>query len=249
MGKLRFYIYKLSTSPGMLELAIKRGIHAEWIVEAGCHDGSDTLKFAAVDTVRKVYAYEPDPIARAIAIKRVSGSLQGEKVEIYPYALVEKKQTLTLLSNGGQLGTGSSQVLEPSKIEKESSYSIEGRRLDEVLIPHNNQGLLWLDVEGGALDAIEGARGLMNQFRLIQIEVEFQNMWGRRKKNYKDVIRFLNKQDFLLMYAPVSPGLFGDLTFVRREEASFMEKVRSLGLRIVLTLLHSIIFPITHPRK
>jgi FkbM family methyltransferase len=249
MKKFRFVIYDFFRAPNIIDFISKHKISINWVVEAGCHDGSDTIKFLKVPSVRRIYAFEPDEIARMRAESNCAAPILNGEIVIYPFALANENRDFILLGNAGQYGTGSTQVIEIKEENLAGAKSIQGRRLDETLMPESGEGLLWLDVEGSALTALEGSRAVLNRFTLIQVEVEFQDMWGGRMRNFESVIRFLESFNFCLIKAPIYPGLFGDLLWRSNPERKHLLRIRSWILKKILILLHTYLYPFTHKKK
>jgi FkbM family methyltransferase len=249
MKRIRYSVYEVIKVPDIVGFILKNKIEVKWVIEAGCHDGSDTIRFLKIPSVLKIYAFEPDSVARQKALVNCSNNIESGEVEIFPFALVRVSQEYEVLGNAGELGTGSSQVVEKTNPSNHIEHIIQGKRLDEVLNPEYGDGLLWLDVEGGALEALEGAKSILNRFAIIQVEVEFQDMWGRRKRNFDSVIALLEYHGFTLLNAAIYPGLFGDLLFVRRTGATTQQRLRSVALKGILSLLHKGIYPVTHKNK
>ena len=63
VGRLLEKIYARYANPGLLSIAKKRCLPFDWVIEAGCHDGTDTLKFLSLEQVKMVFAFEPDDAA------------------------------------------------------------------------------------------------------------------------------------------------------------------------------------------
>ena len=53
----------------VIEIAKRRSIDIDWILEAGCHDGSDTVVLSNYFQPDRYLAFEPDATARIKAIK------------------------------------------------------------------------------------------------------------------------------------------------------------------------------------
>jgi FkbM family methyltransferase len=244
--KIRYIIYDFFKVPNIIDFISTQNLKIEWVVEAGCHDGSDTIRFLEIPSVRRIYAFEPDKIARQRAELKCATLIQNGAIVISPFALAKENRDLQVLGNAGEFGTGSTQITEISEGSFTGANLIQGRRLDETPVLESGEGLLWLDVEGSALDALEGGSAILKRFALIQVEVEFQDMWGRRKRNFDTVIRFLEGYGFSLIKAPVYPGLFGDLLFARNPEKKLPLQVRSWILKGILKTIHVYLYPITH---
>ena len=88
MGKKFNKFYNAFSNPGLLAVAQKRLIDYQWVIEAGCHDGTDTLKFLEMPNVVKIYAFEPDEIAANKAEAKFKS--HGERVKLHRLALMDR---------------------------------------------------------------------------------------------------------------------------------------------------------------
>lgn len=249
MKKTRYAIYNLTNIPDLFKMIAKRKIHIEWVVEAGCHDGSDTIKFVSLPKIRKIYAFEPDSVARQAAESNCKQLILSNILTISPFALQNENSEYFVLSNGGAYGTGSSQVVDMNQNKDAHPTIVQGKRLDELIENESEYGLLWLDVEGSALEVLQGSQKILSKIKIIKVEVEFQDMWGRRKSNFESVINYLQINGFCLMYAPIYPGLFGDLLFLRKNDITRLNRCISFFLRKTILVLHKYLFRLTHKRK
>ena len=250
MGKTFNRFYTAFSNPGLLSVAQKRQVDYQWIVEAGCHDGADTLKFLAMPNVMKVYAFEPDEVAATKAEAKFKS--HGDRVELHRLALMDRPGFIDLSSPTGEFGDGSSIVgnfrTKLSELDSEIRY-LKCSNLDTELKDLKGNGLLWLDVEGAAAKVLTGADNVLKSINLIQVEVELHNS-KHRKADFSSVNRILNRSKFSLIYAPLHPGFFGDAVYIKTELLNTLEKLRSRSLNVAYLLLHLIIYPpLGKPRR
>jgi len=151
MGKILNNFYYAFSNPGLLSIAQKRNLDFQWVIEAGCHDGSDTLKFLEMPNVLKVYAFEPDEVAANKAEAKFKS--HGERVKLHRLALMDRPGFIDVSSPTGEFGDGNSIVGNFRSDESELNSGIKYFRcsnLDSELKDLTGNGLLWLDVEGAA---------------------------------------------------------------------------------------------------
>ena len=250
MGRLLNRIYSEYSNPGLLSVAQKRQLDFRWVVEAGCHDGADTLKFLELPNVLKVYAFEPDEVAANDAAAKFES--HGERVKLHRLALMDRPGFIDLNSPTGEFGDGNSIVGNFRTDESELDSGIRYMRcstLDAELKDLNGDGLLWLDVEGAAAKVLTGAASVLKSISLIQVEVELHNS-KHRLADFSKVHRILNKSEFSLIYAPLHPGFFGDAVYTKSEFLGTFEKLRSCALFSAYLLLHLLIYPaLGKPRR
>jgi FkbM family methyltransferase len=197
MGYLINRIYSRYSNPGMLSIAEKSQLDYQWVIEAGCHDGADTLKFLRLPKDLKVYAFEPDEVAATKAEAKFKS--YGDRVDLRRLALMDKPGFIEVSSPTGEFGDGNSIVGNFRSDESELDNGIKYLRcsnLDSELKDLNGNGLLWLDVEGAAAKVLMGARNVLESINLIQVEVELHNS-QYRKSDFSKVNRILNKSKFL----------------------------------------------------
>ena len=239
------YVYRLasgSLSPTQLELYCKKkSIDFSWVVEAGCHDGSDTVVFSKMPNVARVFAFEPDYTARKKAKERFIDE-KYSNIDLSELGLMNQSGYARIKYHAGEKGSGNSHIeLSPLK---ESDDDILITTLDEFFSqtsPRSGQGLMWLDVEGAAVNVFEGAPASLKTFNLIKVEVEFRKMNEFRTGNYKQVIDILEKSGFVMVRGTIHPGLFGDLIFVRKGSGKNVY-ISQVTMKLLFLLLHDGIY-------
>jgi FkbM family methyltransferase len=215
------------------------GIEIDWVIEAGCHTGSDTKKMIEDFGIRRIYGFEPDKIAR-IAAERLLEDYLDKKVTISPFALMNKNAIFGV-SYVGEPGNGSTQVRDLSV--SSSKASVEAIRLDDFKINETTLGCMWLDVEGAASDVILGGIETLKSLAVIKIEVEYHDMSSSRKANFREVIKILKRQGFCVWKCDVNPGYFGDILFIRKSLIPIKGRLISNLNRMILISLHSNVYP------
>ena len=243
MDNLLNKIYAKFANPGLLLVAHRKKIDFEWVIEAGCHDGTDTLKFLELPNVKKVFAFEPDTIAANKAEGRFKS--HGQRVELRRIALMDEPGFIEIKSPTGEFGDGNSIISRlkegTQKIDSEGAV-LRCSSLDSEIKSLTGNGILWLDVEGSASKVLAGSTRVLSCVSLVQVEVEMHNS-ENRKTDFVKVDRILKKSKFSLIYAPIHPGFFGDAVYLKTSYLSFIEIFRSTLLTFLYLLLHKIIYP------
>lgn len=235
--------YKKVNDTDVIKMARNLNLTIDWVIEAGCHDGSDTMKISKQYPKASIYAFEPDPVARKKAQERFSQS-KSTKIELHEYGLSDVNSTTFLNFSSGVAGTGSSEISAHGPI------SIETRKLDSFLkFDSSSEGLLWLDVEGHAVNALSGMQEILKQVTIAKIEVQMHDMSLRKKSDYKEVLTILQKAGLCAISTPIHPGYFGDIIFVRKTVLSKSIRLISLLLRIQMTFLHAFLYPLLKKPK
>lgn len=127
-------------------------------------------------------------------------------------------------------GLGSLKVrheLDPVSVE-----DVQGVTLDDYLgsrYPGNGDLVLWIDVEGAALQVLQGAVQSLARTNLVFVEVEeaeiFEETHARR-----EVIEFLDDNGFReVLYRPYKGNTFGDALFVSKSVYDRLGLGRAIG--------------------
>jgi FkbM family methyltransferase len=139
----------------------------ELAVDVGANIGYMTSVMARrVGPAGRVVAIEPHPeiYDELVANVRLFGGTRAEAIEAMPIALSSKAGTGHLtVSDAFSSNRGGATLSEPLPATVTSSYSVEMRRLDEVIEPGEFIALMKLDVEGHELDVLEGAERHLRQ--------------------------------------------------------------------------------------
>lgn len=234
-------LYSRIGEPKLLDFVSTLKEPIQFVVEAGCHDGADTLTFLEDLKIQKVYAFEPDPLARLQAANNLDAYLHHQ-VLLSSNALSNRSGAGEIIVDGS-LGNGSSQIISMQSEESES-VKIKTIPLDDVSIVELENGFLWLDVEGHAVQALEGAEKSLRKIDLAKIEVQMHSMSANRPADAFQVIYLLRKAGLVPIYLPIHPGFFGDIYFIRQSKMRL--HLRFLGkIRFYLfAILHKVIYPL-----
>jgi FkbM family methyltransferase len=179
------------------------------IVEAGAFDGTDTKRFSQWRPQGQIHAFEPVPeIFDLLCVTTTSLS----NVTCYPYALSNRtgQQSFYLSEHpkypGKPFQAGSlckpKERLALSPIIYPHTTTVHTITLDQwasdYTIPHID--LLWLDVQGHALDILKASPHILQHTCLVHVEVEFINAY-EGQATYKEVVTWLEQQGFELIGA------------------------------------------------
>lgn len=161
------------------------------IVEVGAHLGAHTVAMARDSRVAKVVAIEPLPHLVGLLRKNIELNGLGEKVEVWPMAMVHSLDTRKgawLLKD--HKNPGASHLMD---IGVEMGVEVPTVRLHEV---SERIDILKLDCEGAEYMILEGeaARGALKDCRLIVTEYcdqQLRNVSGRTGMQYLDLLEEL----------------------------------------------------------
>ena len=249
MGNRLNKFYGQWENPGLLSAAFRYNVHFDWVIEAGCHDGSDTLKFLELENVLKVYAFEPDAVAADKAELKFKAF--SDRVVFKRFALMDKRGYIQMSSSTGNFGDGTTSVgeyFDHSQATKSEETLIPCTTLDDELPDLSGSGLIWLDVEGSAPKVLQGSAKVLDCVEMIQVEVDLHDSM-HRKSNFIEVNKILIGTGFAIMFGPIHPGFFGDAIYIKKSKLSLIERIRSQFLSVLMHATHRIIYPLLRKPK
>ena len=235
--EIAYSYYEFFGELNVAHIAKKRGIKIDWILEAGCHDGSDSVELFKSFNPNRYLAFEPDETARVKALQRFK-STGTNIIEMYPFGLSNHNFMKFLKYEAEGKGSGSTHLAD------EGDDVIAVKVFDELVTVEEESGLLWLDVEGHALQALQGMSNALQRIVIARVEVQLHTRNSDFVRDFSAVILLMKKFDLLPIFGPVYPGYFGDIIFLRKEFLRPHDKFRSRVLKFQMELLHLGLYPI-----
>lgn len=157
------------------------------ILEAGAHDGTDTLRMASFWPEAQIHAFEPVPAAYNELLARARE--HPARVHCYPFGLgpSEGKMRMHISGNGSAGSCQSSSLLPPSESHTaEYSFVSFGKHIDIEVTSIDEwakkQGLdrvdfMRLDMQGYEIEALRGAEYTLKRTSAIQLEVSHVQLY------------------------------------------------------------------------
>ena len=127
------------------------------------------------------------------------------------------------------------------------------KRLDKVLeddknnslIGNERKTLLWLDVEGSALDALWGMPKTLKCIVAAKIEIEYGKQPGQwEKKSIFRVMYFMARNGFVSYSGYLHPVTRGDMFFIHSSKANFLIFFRSLKYSLLVLFAFGFVYPL-----
>jgi len=183
------------------------------ILEAGCHEGQDTILLGKAWPLGHVYAFEP--------VKKFVGFTLDElkkhkvsNVTVFPFALSATSGEQKFYYNN-QVGAASS-LLESSG--QDTLMTVNSVNLDEWARDNrvNYIDFMWLDMEGSELSVLRSAPAILKTVKVIITEVNFKE-FRKGTTQYRDLYNFLTENGFKLFKIWGSPVWQGTALFIRKE--------------------------------
>ena len=165
-------------------------------LDGGAFDGSSALMFEKNYKPNRIIAFEPDPTNYFLLLKTIDNNNLTKVIPVKK-GLGERVKQTNLISSG-----------DSSYISAKGAHSIQITTIDEYVSQFSLKvGLIKLDIEGYALNALNGATNTVKNFRpvlLIQIYhngkefFEIINYIKKLNPNYKIIIRKLSPQSLFV---------------------------------------------------
>lgn len=192
------------------------------VLEAGCHDGGDTLAMARRWPTAVVYGTEPIDDSRASARAVCAGH---ERVSIEGFALSDAGGVATMRVSsreGRREATASSSLLPDGlhtvafpEVRFDHQVDVICRTLDDWFsgLGLSRIDLLWLDLQGMELRVLAASKLALPATRAIHLEVSQQELF-EGSGTFRDLDEFLSSTGFHIAVDRVGP-VFGNVLYVR----------------------------------
>jgi FkbM family methyltransferase len=174
------------------------------VCDVGSMNGSDALAFRRARPRARVVAFEPNP--HNLESMHGDARLAEARIELLPYAASDSDGVAAFHLVDADYGQAHHRRGMSSLHERAGSgfragtVPVETRRLDRCLAGAAGaprRMALWMDVEGKAYEALEGARGLWPEIQLLHVEVETRACIAAGQKLHPEVRRLLEQGPFV----------------------------------------------------
>lgn len=189
------------------------------IVEAGAHNGSETVAMSAAMPGCTIHAFEPVP---AVFAKLAERTKDLPNVRRHPLALSDRNVSSPMFVSSGETDAASS-LLKPKehlraipRVRFETTIEVRAVTLSDWA-RENNVGrvdFLWLDMQGHELAALRGAGDLLDTVTAIYTEVSLIELYEDAPL-YHEVRTWLEHRGFRVHGVDFSYAEAGDVLFVR----------------------------------
>lgn len=170
--------------------------------DVGSLDGTEALAFRAALPEATIFALEPNP--DNLRRMRADAVLRERRVEVVAVAATnfDGEADFFLVdgqANGDPRRGMSSLYARTDAFAGKRTVRVRTARLDTLLAedcPAPRRVALWIDTEGKAYEALEGAAGLARQVHLLHVEVETTARIAAGQKLYPEVRALLESMGF-----------------------------------------------------
>ena len=182
------------------------------ILEIGCNDGSDTLRFLKAMPRAKLFCFEPDP--RAIARFKKNLGPRLNDVKLFEIALSDRTGQIDFHMSDGvsaEMPQGwdrSGSIRPPAEhlriapwVKFEKTVKVNTCRLDDWAAEHDvtRVDFIWMDVQGAEADVILGASKILQQTRFLYTEYSDVELY-EGQLSLKEILALLPSFDVLAQY-------------------------------------------------
>ena len=192
---------------GRLFRRLLRTLDIQTVCDIGSMDGADALRFRRMLPDATILALEPNP--DNYALMQADPRLATQSITCLPLAASNRAAELPFYVVHADYADGHDRFRRGmSSLHKRSDGSrlakvvqVNAVRLDELLAEEALNGkpiALWIDTEGSAFEAIEGAEAVLPSTSLIHVEVETATIIGAAQKLFRDVRARLEDRGFVL---------------------------------------------------
>ncbi len=195
------------------------------IFEFGSRYGEDTIEFAKKYPKALVYGFECNP--KSIPFLRstigpIHNVIFNEKAVsdfdgTVSFFQINESKTRTTWADGNQ---GASSMYKASGKYPLEDYhqdliEVESLRLDTFMTNNKIEkiDILWMDIQGAELKALHGLGEKLNVVKIIQLEVEFIEIYSQQPL-FRNINDFLKKNNFCLLGFSAKNNFSGDAIFV-----------------------------------
>lgn len=185
----------------LFQLLIK-GLNCQSVYDIGSLDGHDSLRFRQLLPNALIIAFEANP--RLFRKMNSDKILEKGRIEIVNKAVSNKNGAVDFyveqISGGGDWRKGISSLRKRINgslgLTKVKVPAIRLDRFVEKFDKNASRLALWIDVEGGSYEVLEGIVGIKSRVSVMHSEVEVKEIWQGQKLE-KDVEYLMGKMGFI----------------------------------------------------
>lgn len=192
------------------------------ILDAGAHDGGDTLKTRQVWPNATIYAFEPLP---ELFNRLKENTKNFPNIHCYPLALSDKTGRAKFYISTS--GSDCSHSLLAPKDHLKYHPDVLFEKTTEVLVMNldewakmnniNKIDFMWLDMQGAEMQMLQAAPEILKTVSVIYSEVNFYEVY-EGCPTYPQYRAWLESQGFKVVFEDIKRWIdFGDVLFVRNK--------------------------------
>jgi FkbM family methyltransferase len=189
------------------------------ILEAGAHNGRDTLKLHATWPASTIYAFEPVPVLFTELQQRVANI---PAIHCYNLALSDNNGTAPFHVSSGRI-TAASSLFKPTGYWQEhpettfTEIQMPTQTLDSWATEQSvtKMDFMWLDMQGAELAVLKAAPRILATTSVILAEANLTERYANAPL-YNELRMFLENNGFAVEREDFFKTTWGNVLFVRR---------------------------------
>lgn len=168
------------------------------IYDIGSQDGKDSIKFRQISPNSRIIAFEASPnLYKKMAADK---TLRKDTIKVYHEAVSNKNGSINFYLERGKKWRKGISSLRRRLASSTGSKKVKvlSTRLDNFINRHDSSCsnlALWIDVEGGSFEVLQGLGGLHKRVSIIHLEAETKKFW-RGQKLESDIENLTSKMGF-----------------------------------------------------
>ena len=207
------------------------------VFDLGSRNAEESITLSKKYPNAIIYAFECNPAA----VKDCHANIEKhEKIVLIPKAVnnydgtctfypIDRERTSTVHKDGN---IGASSLFKASgaydHIEKYVQYQIEVQctRIDSFIEEYrlSPPDIVWMDLQGAALLALESFGDYLESVRLIHTEVEMNPIY-ENQSTYEEIDKYLRKQKFILCNGNLNKRYGTDLIYVNSKYLNIARQI------------------------
>lgn len=220
------------TTDGIIKLLKLWNFNPHLIFEIGCCEGEDTEQYVKAFSDAEIYGFEPVPTNVVKAKKRLQ---RFKNVTVEEMAMADFVGSTLLYKSFGvppkharkkgfDHGNKSSSLLPPKEhlnyynFIKFDKIKVKACTVDQYCLDHQITEIdfVHMDVQGAELCVLHGAERMLNNIKLIWMEVSKVELYEKQPL-HRDIEEFMKKKGFSLILDDLS-GISGDQLWGNRSK-------------------------------
>jgi FkbM family methyltransferase len=191
------------------------------MIDAGAHNGADSVEFARLFAGVTIHAFEPVP---EVYTMLVANTRRWPQIHCYPLALSNRNE-LQMLHLSGGASDASSSLLEAKMhfddhpdVTFDTQCLVHCQTLDTWVRSSavGEVDFMWLDLQGFELEALRAGEAVLRGVRAIHTEVSVRETYTGAAL-YPDLKYWLESRGFVVDVEAIPRGSdMGNVLFVRR---------------------------------
>jgi 2-O-methyltransferase len=205
----------------VLQLVKARFNKLDAILEAGGHNGKDTIRISETWPGATVHVFEPEP---SLFEQLAKNTAALKNVNIYPVALSDKPGNVVFHISSGK-SDGSSSILKPKEhltahpdVFFNEEITVTAENLDSWMTENNivKIDFMWLDMQGFEMQMLKGAPEALKKVSAIYTEVSLIETY-EGVPLYPEFRAFLAGHGFVVYQEYLTWKDMGNVLFIRKD--------------------------------